>query len=193
MQTEKNLVLEKRLNLVAYIFSAIVLLLVGGLRSLPKIDLGVDFTFLPPFHASLNALAAVFLVLAFFYVKQGDYSRHSQMIYIAMFFSALFLISYVLYHATSPEIIYGDANHDGLLSAEEKAAVGSSRTVYLLLLATHIVLAGGILPFILLTFNRAYTHQYARHKKMAKWVFPLWLYVAVTGPLCFWMLKPYYQ
>ncbi|MFN7327060.1 MAG: DUF420 domain-containing protein [Chitinophagales bacterium] len=193
MNTDNNLILEKRLNIAAYLFSAVVLLVVGGLRSLPKLDLGMDFTFLPPFHASLNALAAVFLILAFYYVKQGDYGRHSQMIYIALFFSALFLISYVLYHATSPEILYGDANHDGVLSMDEKAAVGSSRTVYLLLLATHIILAGGILPFILLTFIRAYTHQYERHRKMARWVFPLWLYVAITGPLCFWMLKPYYQ
>lgn len=192
MKSEANTALEKRLNLVAYVFSAIVLLIVGGLRNFPKLDLGVDFSFLPPIHASLNALAAVFLVLAFYYVKQRDFDRHKQMIFVAMFFSALFLVSYVLYHATSPEVLFGDADHDGIVSSDEKVLVGGTRTFYLLILGTHIVLAGGILPFILLTFIRAYTNQFDRHRKMARWVFPLWLYVAVTGPLCYWLLKPYY-
>jgi putative membrane protein len=79
-----------------------------------------------------------------------------------------------------------------LISPEELTAAGSARTVYLLILLTHITLAAVILPFILLTFNRAYTGQYDRHKKMARWVYWVWLYVAVTGPVCYLMLKPYY-
>lgn len=192
MGSEVNIRLEKRMNVAAWIISAAVLLLVGAMRRFPKLDLGVDFGFLPPLHALLNGLAAVCLIAALYFIKQRNIESHRKMIYTAFVFSALFLVSYVLYHSTTEEIKFGDADHDGIVSAAEIAVVGSLRTVYLILLGTHIVLAGGILPFILLTFNRAYTNQFDRHKKMARWVFPLWLYVAVTGPLCYLMLKPYY-
>jgi len=192
MGSAANLQLEKKMNLAAYIVSAVVLLLVGAMRRLPKLDLGIDFSFLPPVHATLNALAAVFLLVALYFIKSKNISAHRNMIYAALACSALFLLSYVLYHSTTPEIIFGDSNHNGVLDDAERLAIGSTRTWYLLLLGTHIVLAGGILPFILLTFNRAFTNQFDRHKKMARWVYPLWLYVAVTGPLCYLMLKPYY-
>ncbi len=169
--------LEKRLNLVAYIVSAVVLLLVGLMRRV-KIDLGMDFSFLPPFHASLNALTAVILVYALYQIKQKNVEAHRKAIYSAMGTSALFLLSYVLYHFTTPETRFGGE--------------GAIRIAYFFLLITHVVLAAVILPFILLTFNRAFTGQYDRHRKMARWVFPLWLYVAITGPVCYLMLKPYY-
>ncbi len=174
---QPNLQLEKRLNTIAYIVSFVVLLLVGMMRRV-KIDLGVDFSFLPPVHASLNALCAVILLFAFYYIKNGQVEKHRRAIYGAMLCSALFLVSYVLYHFTTPETRYGG---QGIL-----------RAVYFILLITHVVLAAVILPFILLTFTRAYTMQYERHKKMARWVFPLWLYVAVSGPICYLMLRPYY-
>lgn len=169
--------LEKRLNVLAYIISGVVLLLVGLMRRY-KIDLGVDFSFLPPIHASLNALAAAILLLALYFIKNKQVENHRRAIYAAMACSALFLVSYVLYHFTTPETRYGG---EGLM-----------RTIYFFFLITHVVLAAVILPFILLTFTRAYTNQFERHKKMARWVFPLWLYVAVTGPICYLMLRPYY-
>jgi putative membrane protein len=172
-----NIALEKRLNRWAYVVSAAVLLLVGLMRRY-KFDVGVDFSFLPPFHASLNALAAVILMVAFWHIKNGRIEQHRKAIYAAMACSALFLLSYVLYHFTTPETKYGGE--------------GIMRTVYFILLITHVVLAAVILPFVLFTFTRAYTGQYERHKKMARWVFPLWLYVAITGPICYLMLKPYY-
>ena len=174
---QPNIELEKRLNTLAYVVSAVVLLLVGAMRRY-KIDLGIDFSFLPPIHASLNALAAVILVFALYFIKNKQVENHRRAIYAAMACSALFLISYVLYHFTTPETRYGGQ--------------GVMRTVYFFLLITHVVLAAVILPFILLTFTRAYTNQFERHKKMARWVFPLWLYVAVTGPICYLMLRPYY-
>ncbi|MCB0529743.1 MAG: DUF420 domain-containing protein [Saprospiraceae bacterium] len=174
---QANIQLEKKLNTAAYVVSAVVLLLVGLMRRY-KIDVGIDFSFLPPVHASLNALTAVILLFAFYYIKNKQIEKHRRSIYAAMLCSALFLISYVLYHFTTPETKYGG---EGLM-----------RTVYFFLLITHVVLAGLILPFILLTFTRAYTGQYERHKKMARWVFPLWLYVALTGPICYLMLRPYY-
>ena len=117
---------------------------------------------------------------------------HRNAIYTALVLSGLFLLSYVVYHFTSDAVKFGDANFDGVVDEVEKAAVGSTRVIYLLLLITHVTLAGVILPFILLTFNRAFTNQFARHKKIARWVYPLWLYVAITGPICYLMLRPFY-
>jgi putative membrane protein len=191
---EANIQLAKKLNIGAWIVSGAVLLLVGLMRQV-KITLptGVDLSFLPPFHATLNALTAVVLVVALYFIKQKKVTQHRQAIYVAMGLSILFLLSYVAYHFTAPETLFGDANHDGLVDAAEKAAVGGTRFIYLLLLITHITLAAGILPFILFTFIRAYTNQFDRHRKMARWVFPLWLYVAITGPICYYMLMPYYH
>jgi putative membrane protein len=172
-----NIALEKKLNTLAYVVSVVVLLLVGLMRRV-KIQTDIDFSFLPPVHASLNALTAVILVVAFIHIKNGRVEQHRKAIYAAMVTSALFLLSYVLYHFTTPETRFGG---EGII-----------RYVYFFILITHIILAALTLPFILLTFNRAYTDQFDRHKKMARWVFPLWLYVAVTGPVCYLMLKPYY-
>lgn len=187
-----NLQLEKRLNIAAYIVSAVVLLLVTAMRNFPKLDLGVDFGFLPPVHAVLNGTAAVCLIFALYYIKQKNVLAHRRMIYAALACSALFLLCYVLYHSTTAEIKFGDSDHNGLVDAAEIAAVGGMRGLYLIILITHITLAALILPFILLTFNRAFTNQFDRHKKMARWVYPIWLYVAITGPVCYLMLQPYY-
>ncbi len=183
--------LEKRLNAAAFVISTAVLFLVGLMRRV-KIDLGVDFSFLPPIHATLNALTAVILVLALYFIKNKNMVAHRNAIYAALTCSALFLVSYVLYHFTTPETLFGDANRDHVLDAAEKAAVAGTRPMYLVLLLTHIVLAAVSLPFILLTFNRAFSGDYVRHKKMSRFVFPVWLYVAVTGPICYWLLSPYY-
>lgn len=177
---EQNISLQKRLNIGAWIVTGVVLLLVGMMRRV-KIPLpdGWDFSFLPPFHATLNALTAVVLVIAFYYIKRKNVIMHRRMIYLAMGLSALFLLSYVAYHFTTEETKFGG---EGII-----------RYVYYFILITHITLAGLILPFILFTFIRAYTNQFDRHRKMARWVFPLWLYVAITGPVCYLMLMPYYQ
>ncbi len=190
-----NLELEKKLNRVAFFVTALVLLLVGAMRrpqfkiTLPE---GVDLSFLPAFHSSMNILTAIALIIALWFIKKQNMKMHRNFIYAALGFSALFLLSYVAYHFTSSEVLYGDANGDGVVDAAELAIVGSMRTVYLIILATHIITAAVIFPFILFTFIRAFTGQYDRHKKMARWVFPVWLFVAISGPVCFFMLKPYY-
>ncbi len=183
----------KKLNRVAWVVTVVVLALIGMMRRV-KIDLpeGMDLSFLPPFHSTMNALCAVALIAALVFIKKKDMKNHQRAINVAMLFSVLFLLSYVAYHFTSPEVIYGDVNGDGLLDDAESVAVGNMRIVYLVLLISHIITAGIILPFILFTYIRAYTGQYERHRKMAKFVFPLWLFVAVSGPICYLMLKPYY-
>lgn len=168
---------ERRLNRWAYALSAVVVVLVAVLHQV-KIDVGISFRFLPPVYSALNAATAVLLIAALYFIKNGNMEMHRRMIYSAIGTSILFLGGYVLYHLTTPETRFG--------------GTGIVRTIYLLLLITHIILAAGILPFILLTFIRAYTGQFERHKKMARWVFPFWLYVAVTGPICYLMLRPYY-
>ena len=188
-----DLQLEKKLNVGAWIVTGAVLILVGVMRQV-KIPLpeGVDLGFLAPFHASVNALTAVTLVIALYFIKQKQVEAHRKTMMVALGLSVLFLLSYVAYHFTTPETIFGDLDGDGSLSAEELAAVGSTRTFYLVILLSHIVLAAVSLPFILFTFIRAYTGQFDRHRKMARWVWPIWFYVAVTGPVAYLMLMPYY-
>ena len=171
--------LSKKLGIIAWVLTAVVLGLVGLMRG-PKIPLpdGWSFAFLPPVHALLNLLVAASLVGALVSVKQGKIAIHRNFIFAAMALSVAFLQCYVAYHFTTEETRFPkDAPLRGL---------------YLLLLISHIVLAGVSLPFILFTFIAGWTNRFAAHRRLARWVFPLWLYVAVTGPICYWMLRPYY-
>lgn len=192
---EANLALEKKLNKLAWVITVVVLLLVGLMRGPYKIPLpeGWSLGFLPPFHATVNALTAVMLIAALYFVKTGNIEAHKKSIFLAFGFSAMFLLSYVAYHFTTAETLFGDLNGDRIVDAGEKLEAGFTRTVYFAILISHIVLAAVIFPFTLFTFIRAFTNQIDRHKKMARWVFPIWLYVAITGPVCYWMLSPYYQ
>lgn len=188
-----NLALAKKLNVVAWIVTVVVLLLVGMMRRV-KLPLpeGWDFSFLPPLHAGLNALAAIFLIVAFLQIKNKKVEAHRKAIYGAVVCSILFLLSYVAYHFTTPETLFGDLNKDGIVDAAELIEAGTSRTIYLFILFSHIVLAAVSFPFILFTFIRGYTNQFEKHRKMAKYVWPVWLYVAITGPVVYLMLMPYY-
>ena len=174
---EPNLELAKKLNRVAWGLTILVLLLVGMMRRI-HIDSDIDFTFLPPLYSTLNGLTAIVLLVALYFIKQKNVAAHQKSMYLAMFLSALFLLGYVVYHFTTPETKF--------------CQEGNIRMVYFFLLITHIVLAALILPFILFTYIRAFTGQIERHRKMAKWVFPLWFYVAITGPILYMMLRPCY-
>lgn len=195
LQREPNLALGKKLKVTAWVLTAAVLALVGLMRRpglkipLPE---GVSFTFLPPVHAALNTIVALALVLALVAIKKKNISLHKKAINLAMLTSVGFLLCYVAYHFTTNETIFGDLDKDGVLSDAEKLEAGSARTQYLLVLVSHIVLAGASLPFILFTWINGATNQFAKHRKLARWVFPVWLYVAITGPVCYFLLKPYY-
>lgn len=193
LRREPNVLLSAKLNRIAWILTAAVLALVGVMRKV-KIPLpeGVSLSFLPPFHAAVNAAAAVVLVIALIAVMRGRIALHRRMILTAMGLSVLFLLSYVAYHFTHDEVKFGDSDLNGIVDAAELARVGSMRAIYLVLLISHIVLAAVSLPFILFTFIAGWTHRFETHRKLARWVFPIWLYVAVTGPICYWMLRPYY-
>ncbi len=195
LRREPNERLSVVLKRVTWILTAAVLILVGLMRR-PELRIplpeGVDLGFLPPFHAIVNSIVAVLLVLAIIAVKSGKITQHRNYMLGAMGMSVIFLLGYVAYHFTNAEILYGDANGDSVVDAAELAKVGAMRTVYLIILITHIVAAGVSLPLILLTFVAAWSNRFQIHRKLAKWVFPIWLYVAVTGPICYLMLRSYY-
>jgi len=173
----ENLPLAKKLYPVAWVFTVAVLGLVGVMRRV-KLDVGVELNFLPPVHAILNSAVAVLLVVALIAIKQGKIAAHRRAITAAMACSATFLCCYVAYHFTTPETKFGGD--------------GAIRMIYFLLLISHIVLAAVSFPLILFTWIFGYTGQVARHRKFSKVTFPMWLYVAVTGPICYLMLRPYY-
>ena len=179
LSNEPNLVLAKRLKIVAWILTVVVLGLVAAMREI-KISLpeGIDLSFLPAVHASLNSLVALFLIIGLIMIKQKKVVAHKRAISAAMICSILFLLCYVSYHFTTPETKFG--------------GTGTIRTVYFVLLISHIVLAAVSFPFILFTWIYGFTHQVSKHRRMAKYVFPVWLYVAITGPICYLMLRPYY-
>ena len=185
--------LEGKLKIAAWVVTGVVLLLVGLMRRV-KIPLpdDVDVGFLPAVNASINSLTALLLVVALVFVKQKKLTAHRNAIYACLALSVVFLLCYVGYHFTTPEVLFGDQNGDGVVDATELAAVGGMRTAYLVILFSHIGLAGVLLPFILLTSLRAFVGKYEAHKKLARFVWPMWLYVAVTGPVVYVMLRPYY-
>jgi putative membrane protein len=195
LSLKPNEKLSRTLKFVTWIVTSLVLVLVGLMRR-PELRIplpeGVDLGFLPPFHAMVNSIVAILLVLAVLAVRSGNITRHRNLMMGAMGMSVIFLLGYVAYHFTNTEVLFGDANGDRLVDATELAAVGMWRAVYLVLLITHIVAAGVSLPLILLTFTAAWSRHFQTHRKLARWVFPIWLYVAVTGPVCYLMLRSYY-
>ena len=157
-----------------------------------KVDLGFDVHVFAKANAIINSLVAISLILALVAIKQGKQTLHRNIMLAAMVLSLLFLLSYICHHLFAGETRFGDVNHDGIVDALEKAAVGNSRIIYYIILGTHIPLAGIILPFILFTAYRALTGDFARHKKLARITWPIWFYVAITGVLVYWLISPYY-
>lgn len=176
------------------IFSIVVFVVVVLLGKF-KLEVGLGFNvhIFATINAVVNGLIAVLLVLALVAVKQGNYLLHKKFMMAALIMSILFLVSYIAHHLLAGEAKFGDSNHDGIVSDEEKLAVGSIRIVYYLILATHIFLAAIILPFILFTAYRALIAEFSVHKKLARITWPLWFYVAVTGPIVYLMISPYYS
>lgn len=173
----------------AVVFSAVVLL--GRFKL--ELDLGFNVHIFAAINAFLNSIIAVLLVAALVFVKKGKYQLHKQLMTAALILSVLFLVSYIAHHLLAGEAKFGDSNHDGIVSEDEKALAGNLRFIYYFILGTHIILAAIILPFILFTAYRALTAEFAMHKKLARITWPLWFYVAVTGPVVYWLISPYYR
>lgn len=185
---------DKKANWLIGVFSVVVFVVVLILGSVKlDVDPGFDVHIFAKINAFINAIIAVLLVAALVAVRKQNYALHKKIMMTALVLSVIFLVSYIAHHLLAGEARFGDVNHDGIISEAEKTAVGSMRTVYFIVLISHIILAAVILPFILFTAYRALTAEYARHKLLARITWPLWFYVAVTGPLVYWMISPYYQ
>ncbi len=133
------------------------------------------FTFLPALNALLNGLSATALLIGFTFIRARKIAAHRAAMFTAFAFSTLFLVSYILHHA-----LHGDVRYP---------AGADFRTLYLALLASHILLAIVALPLILITFFLSLTGRIPTHRKVARWTFPLWLYVSVTGVITYVMLR----
>jgi putative membrane protein len=145
----------------------------------PEMDFGIDLGFLPAVNATLNGLTSVMLILGFVAIRKKIFDIHQRFMSLAMVLSVLFLISYILYHSTSEPTVYGG---EGFL-----------KYVYYFLLISHIILAAAIVPLVLITYVRALSRRFDRHRVIAKITLPLWLYVSVTGFIVYMMISPYYK
>ncbi|MDE3213492.1 MAG: DUF420 domain-containing protein [Bacteroidota bacterium] len=176
---------------------AVSLIVFAAVALLTRVKLNVSLGFDPhdfaTFNAVVNTFVALILIAAYFSVRSRMYQLHKGLMMTAMVLSLLFLLSYICHHLFSGDTIYGDLNHDGVLSASEKALAGNLRYVYYVILATHIPLAGIILPFILFTAYRSLTGDYERHRRLARITWPIWFYVAVSGVTVYLMVRPYYN
>ncbi len=171
---------DARARLLIFTFSAIVFAAVVVLGRIQlQVDLGFDVHVFAKANAVINSLVAVLLVAGLVSVKSRNYLLHKRVMMAAMVLSVLFLVSYIAHHLFAGETKFGGA--------------GSIRTIYYLILFTHIPLAGLILPFILFSAYRALIGEWSAHKKLVRYTWPIWFYVAVTGVIVYCLISPYYQ
>ena len=157
-----------------------------------KINFGFNTHFLPLFHAILNSSTAILLLASLYFIRNGQVTAHKRANLAAVVLSSIFLISYVIYHSSNPSTLYGDVNHDGVVSANEKTQAGPLRYVYFFILSSHIILSGIIVPLVLFTLQRAFQERFDKHRKLARITWPVWFYVAVTGVVVYLMISKYY-
>lgn len=129
---------------------------------------------LPLVNASLNATSALLLATGYYFIRTGQRERHRACMIAALVVSALFLTSYVIYHAQVGSVPF--------------RRTGSIRAVYFTILITHVILAVAIVPLVIMTASRALAAKFDRHRRIARWTLPLWLYVSVTGVVVYGML-----
>ena len=185
---------DKKAHILIWIFSAIVFLAV---TILDKITLDVNLGFNPHIFAMLsagvNSIVSLLLIVGLVFVKQKKYQLHKNTMMFTMGLSVLFLVFYIAHHLFTGETKYGDINHDGLLSDDEISLAGTMRYVYYVIISTHVTLAGIVMPFVLYSAYRGLTGEFSLHKKLVRYTFPIWLYVAVTGVIVYLMISPYYM
>ncbi|MGZ8544192.1 MAG: DUF420 domain-containing protein [Flavisolibacter sp.] len=184
---------DRTARIIIYSFSVFIFLAVTGLERVTlDVDLGFDPHVLGLVNAIINSIVAVLLLAGLYAAKSGKLILHRNIMFTAMGLSVLFLLTYIMHQVFGGSTLYGDTDHNGVVDEAEKAAAGSIRYVYYVLLGTHIILAGTSLPFILFTAYRALISEYAQHRKIAKKTWPMWFYVAVSGPLVYLMISPFY-
>ena len=144
-------------------------------ENLPFIE---PLTFLPPIYAVINGLTAILLVVAVYYIKNGNREIHESLIKVCIALSLMFLVMYIAYHMTTDPTSFGGK--------------GIIAYIYYFILITHILLSVIVIPLVLTSYSRAVQSNFKLHKKIAKVTFPIWFYVAVTGVVVYLMISPYY-
>ncbi len=134
--------------------------------------------FLPRLNAIINGTCSILLLLSLYFIKRKDIATHKKLNILTFILSSLFLVSYIIFHATGIKTTYGGE--------------GAIRTVYYLILITHIILAAVVLPLVLFSFQKGLQMKVEQHKKLVRWTYPVWLYVTVTGVIVYLMISPYY-
>ncbi len=167
----------KKYNIWIWLLSIVIPIAVAVLFTvrIPGVE---RLGFLPPIYATINGITAILLLTAVFQIRKGNRKAHERLMKTAISFSVLFLVFYVAYHMTSDSTTYGG---EGFL-----------KYVYYFILLTHILLSIIVIPFVLITYVRAISGQFYKHRKIARITYPLWLYVAVTGVIVYLMISPYY-
>ncbi len=168
---------NKKHTILIWLFSIAIPLAVAVLFSvrIPGVE---RMGFLPPIYATINGITAVILVVAVYQIRKGNRKLHERLMKTAIGLSILFLVLYMTYHMTSDSTTYGG---EGIL-----------KYIYYFVLITHILLSILVIPFVLVTFIRALSGQFYKHRKIARIAYPLWLYVAVSGVIVYLMISPYY-
>ncbi len=139
----------------------------------------ISYSQLPAVDATLNAASAILLMLGFFFIRRKNVQAHKACMLSAFTTSTVFLICYLVYHF-----------HHGVTRFRGQGAI---RSFYFALLGSHTMLAAVIVPLVLTTLYRAWRKRFDRHKRIARWTLPLWLYVSVTGVVVYWMLYHLYR
>lgn len=162
--------------------SILAVIIILGTNYIPRSTTGtiagVDLAILPLLNAIFNGIAFFLLVGALISIKKKNIKVHRRFIYAAFSATFLFLISYLVYHAMTGSTSYGG---DGML-----------KYIYFFILITHIILAAALLPLSLFTLAKGLNMQVAKHRKIARWTMPIWLYVSATGVIVYLLISPYY-
>lgn len=172
---------DKKVVPIIIALSIVVPVAVAVLILFPDVfytDLGIDRSTLPAFHAILNGSTAILLLLGLYFIMRKKVEAHRAVMLGAFGLSAVFLVSYVISKINAEPIPYGGE--------------GFIRSLYFFILISHIILSVPVLPLAMFAIYRGWTQEYAKHKKIVYYTFPIWLYVAVTGVLVYIFMRPYY-
>ncbi len=178
---QENNLIEKKYNFWIVLLSVLIPVAVAILLTVRLKDFGIQTTpmhFLPPIYASINGLTAIILIIAVIAIKNGNRKLHENLMKFAIALSVVFLILYIAYHLTT--------------DATKYLGIGISRSIYFILLASHIILSIITIPLVLVSYVRALAEKFDKHKKLTRFTFPIWLYVTVTGVIVYLMISPYY-
>jgi len=168
---------ERKFNKIITAVSIVIPVVVAFLFGV-KLPNVAPLTFLPPIYATINGVTAVLLVVAVITIKNGQQKVHQNIMSTCVALSVVFLVMYIAYHMTSDATKFG--------------GVGAVKYVYYTILVSHIILSIALIPLVLRTYAKAYLKDFKAHKAIAKYTFPIWLYVATTGVVVYLMISPYY-